>query len=716
METPTSSRGNVAIAALLLVTAIGAAALVLDSARVHNSQSQLAAGGIGSDPVASTNATKDATKIEGEIDKTCQVGYDYVVRYEGKDLSVKPTLNEKSSKNKAYPVDEKKGNQCRNPDGTARLKSVDGRTCSRDLWHCHVTVCTPPEMTKDGKEDCIMMPPDFYKAGVLLDKTNLKDDLAQAVLQNVRDADTKDAANILTNTQKIDPEVSRAIYDSLGGSERQAEVQKEADQANQELQKLRDLSRDACQGNSYGLGTLFSPGACAEASKNLTAAEQKYADLQREAQILKGSQVELTPGANPDPSKCVNDVTCGAINPDLKDKRFEVPPAKSKEECAKNPYQPGCNGSTFTPSPPPGPTGCTGGNCGSGQGSGLGNFNPAQFLPLLSSLLNNLLQPTPSCTITASPKNITQAGQPVTLSWTSQNAQSAYLSASGQVGPTGSMTVNPQQTTTYTMQVVGYPPQNTQQQQPYNPYNPYGQQQQQDPYCYTSYNPIIFYQQPATPGCLNYRAPSGYGGGYGGAPGIGGGTPQQAQCTTQVTVGAQTGTGTTGDKPKAQISCQPKIADVGMQVAISYACQNSAASKGDGFSTNNQMSGSATVQVASPTIGETTATYGLTCSNQGQTDSAQCTVQVNKPSIVLVANPKAVKSGEVSNIGWVTGAMDKCTISSPTLNSFTNENANNTSVSGVAKTPPLTQNAKFVLTCTTKAGGTKTAEVNVLVQ
>ena len=152
-----------------------------------------------------------------------------------------------------------------------------------------------------------------------------------------------------------------------------------------------------------------------------------------------------------------------------------------------------------------------------------------------------------------------------------------------------------------------------------------------------------------------------------------------------------------------------------MSVALSFACQNTLGSSGTGCSTGNQMRGAATPVITAPTIGSDTVTYGLTCSNQGKTDTAQCTVQINKVSIVLIANPKNVKAGGEANIGWITSGMDSCVISSPTLAGFTAENANNTDVSGVAKTPQLSQDAAFLLSCTTKAGGTKTASTTVQV-
>ena len=284
------------------------------------------------------------------------------------------------------------------------------------------------------------------------------------------------------------------------------------------------------------------------------------------------------------------------------------------------------------------------------------------------------------------------------------------------------MTVNPQQTTTYTMQVIGFPPQQTQQQQQqtYNPYNPYGTQAQA-PYCVTEIYPVVVMQYPAVPGCYNYRPPGAvqqqqanpYGqiGQQVGQLFGGGGGQQQAKCEVQVKVGADANQG--GDTPKAQISCQPRVADVGMQIAISFACQNAATAGGSGFSTNGNLSGSATAVVPAPTLGSSKVTYGLTCSNQGKTDTAECTIDVQRSSLVMVANPKNISSGESANIGWISKGMERCTLSSPTLPQFTEEQSTLTQVSGVVKTPALSQHTKFVLTCTTLSGATKTAETTV---
>ncbi len=166
------------------------------------------------------------------------------------------------------------------------------------------------------------------------------------------------------------------------------------------------------------------------------------------------------------------------------------------------------------------------------------------------------------------------------------------------------------------------------------------------------------------------------------------------------------------EKPTAQISCQPQVADVGMQIAISYSC-SMGTSTGSGFTTNGAQSGSATTTIANPPAGTNTATYSLTCNNQGKTAGAQCSVQIARPSIILVANPKTVPSGDSSLIGWITTGMRSCVVSSPDDEEFTDRNSYNTSVNGAATTSALTAGATYVLNCQTMAGGLKSATTSV---
>jgi len=266
--------------------------------------------------------------------------------------------------------------------------------------------------------------------------------------------------------------------------------------------------------------------------------------------------------------------------------------------------------------------------------------------------------PQPTCTINVSPQNA-QAGQPgqpaqaVTIQWQSQNAQYANISGLGQVGPSGSTRAYPQGPMTYSMNVVGHG-------------NQQGQCQAQ------------------------YGAGNGGGGGEGG------------------------GGGTTGEV-KAEISCQPLKADIGMQVAVSYACQNSSTSVGSGFSTGGALSGSSVVTVAAPSFGQHTVNYGLTCSREGKTHSAQCTIDVNKAAIVLVAVPKTVASGGAANIAWVTSGMEYCTISTTGTGTST-ISATSTPTAGSISSGPLTITTDFGLTCETKNGMMKAATTTVEVR
>jgi len=170
---------------------------------------------------------------------------------------------------------------------------------------------------------------------------------------------------------------------------------------------------------------------------------------------------------------------------------------------------------------------------------------------------------------------------------------------------------------------------------------------------------------------------------------------------------------TLGQTPTPQLSCSPQTADVGESIAISFSCQNATGSSGAGFSTNNQISGSASSTIAAPPAGENTANYGLTCTNNGQVASAQCSVQVNQPAIDLVADPQYVQSGATASIGWVTAGMQSCIISSPTDATFTANNSGDQNVNGVAQTDAITQNTQFNLTCQTLGGQTKEASTIV---
>ena len=167
--------------------------------------------------------------------------------------------------------------------------------------------------------------------------------------------------------------------------------------------------------------------------------------------------------------------------------------------------------------------------------------------------------------------------------------------------------------------------------------------------------------------------------------------------------------------PIAELSCQPKVADVGMSLTISYSC-TAGVSEGIGLATNGAQSGSTTFVLANPPGSTNTATYGLACTHEGRRVQNECSVQIGKPSIILVANPKNVERGNAATLGWVTSGMKSCVISSPELAPFTSENAARTNLNGTVPTPALSSTASFVLHCLTQGGGVRGATTTVSVK
>ena len=177
--------------------------------------------------------------------------------------------------------------------------------------------------------------------------------------------------------------------------------------------------------------------------------------------------------------------------------------------------------------------------------------------------------------------------------------------------------------------------------------------------------------------------------------------------------------------PTASLSCQPKVADVGMKVSITWSCSAGKA-VGSGFDAKKAdgteaLSGSTEVTLTAPPGDTNTATYALTCTDQGQSSPKDCSVQVAKPGIVLTTVPKKAVAGKAVAIGWVTAGMDSCVISSEDLPDFTAQNANIKNINGGAETPILTlvNNVEtkydFLLHCTTVGGQTKDAEETITV-
>ena len=165
---------------------------------------------------------------------------------------------------------------------------------------------------------------------------------------------------------------------------------------------------------------------------------------------------------------------------------------------------------------------------------------------------------------------------------------------------------------------------------------------------------------------------------------------------------------------RAEVVCQPRVADAGTTLTIAYSCSSGTASS-SAFPITTQPSGLSSLTIATPPPGTNIATYALTCASQGRTANSQCLVQVSNPAVILVANPKTVPANGTSILGWLTRGMRSCVISSPDQSDFTSRNSSNTSVSGIATTSPISSQATFLLRCETLGGGSKDATTTVTI-
>lgn len=707
-------RGGSVVGAVLVVALLSAAAVMIDSSSIVVRDGLLAQS-------AAPSATPQSGVTAGEakaVTGACKIGYDYVIKMEeGKPVIY--VADSKESTKKA--ANESAGNRCTGGipgapnDGTGTQRWCQANTGTRDAskkdWHCKVRVCkmisSTGTVTTDGtaaqtQEKCFLAP-DTMQVGKPLDAaTNAKEAEVAAARQSVdmnltpeerQSAEAFVSSGTLASSDDILGALNQERINTATGLELQESVA-----ANAKIDyeaKLKEFET-YCAARGGPISSFVDPYDCSGKQAELNSANQKVLDeqrrlveYQRASQRLADLQGGISPAVSsqdncdPGTSGCSKlpkppsqsngnysggGNTLGGNQPspylaflgansnqsdEYRRQLYAACQAGNGRACDEYLGQ-SRSGGVGAYGTAPNQGGC---NTNSGVGGGGGILGTVISLVMRgigggnSGCNNGSDAPTPSCTITATPRTVAK-GQAVTLSWQSERAFSASLSSSGSVAPSGSVTVNPQTTTTYTLQVNGYVENRT------------GQQ-------------------------------------------------LRGQCSTQVVVDGEGG----GDgAPKAEISCRPEVADVGMSIAVSFACANSVASSGSGFSTNNAMSGSATPVIQEPSIGITTATYGLTCSKEGKTDSAQCTISINKPSMVLIANPKNVESGEQANIGWITGGMEECSISSPTLSDFTSENAGNTATSGVAKTPALTEDTEFELSCTTKSGLVKVAKTTVVVE
>lgn len=154
--------------------------------------------------------------------------------------------------------------------------------------------------------------------------------------------------------------------------------------------------------------------------------------------------------------------------------------------------------------------------------------------------------------------------------------------------------------------------------------------------------------------------------------------------------------------PSAQISCQPKVAEPGMKVAIAFGCANATLSEGGGFSTGGRLWG-ATEERILPELPNGTMVYGLGCTNGRETVSAVCTVAVMKPFMLLTS-----ENGESgASLAWVTRGMDQCELSAPGNTALSAEFLNPVPPGGALLVSKVSGDVDVSLTCTTVSGVVK---------
>jgi len=187
--------------------------------------------------------------------------------------------------------------------------------------------------------------------------------------------------------------------------------------------------------------------------------------------------------------------------------------------------------------------------------------------------------------------------------------------------------------------------------------------------------------------------------------------------------GSNSGTTVNPAALAAELSCAPRTQEVGAPIVISYACRGANTARSDGFDNGGKLGGSATSTAAFDIErpGSTSHRFALTCAKDGQIKTATCEVEVIEPSVVVVANPNPIQSGNTTRIGWLSSGMKSCTIKSgdgtTQANTFNELHKNAIQPNGAATTPALTQNLNVVVTCLSKNElTTKTATTTVEVR
>lgn len=650
-------RGVSLLAALVFVGILTVAAIGFQQFSTHNNPQALTAQ-------AAAPTTNSGKQPEGSSQEQCKPGYVYKISATSKDLKVSARDEVAQCWEWTGLVVVRTGWTCGAKYGCYRALSNAPQQCRKDGGakpdKCRIYTCLSKEMLKDknGNECALLGDFDPDRADTILGCEKLDRDCIKAMKE---DKITSKPLEDLLKT--VDPKK----VDTVALPAAQQDAISKAFQEEQAAQNAKILAQEDAGNTAEKQINAYAKKNCANVADNDCLAEIDPSLAAKAGLECRNANSTVQDGQCYVPAgDALRQIQS---NKDLADQvklqASKLSPDKRNPDLGECPGKPGCPGNPTTFGPGNGP--------GNGPGGGgLGDIL-GKMAPFLGSLARALLAPQPP--------------QP----------------------PSQACPSDPNQYAQYQQQ--------------------YQQQLQQYNYQLQQYN----YQQQ-----LN----SYYGGGYGGYGSIPPPvqptpcTPSIAQqCQAQPTqppaqncnAGAwkptQSGACITGwqcvpnsaNAPIVSLSCEPKVADVGMTLAISYSCSAGTA-LGSGFTASTSPSGSATTTIATPPAGTNLATYRLTCNNSGVTAGAQCSVQVSRVSIILVANPKSVPSGATSLLGWITSGMQSCVVSSPDDASFTARNSSNTSVAGTATTSPITATTSYLLHCQTIGGGVRDATTTVSVQ
>ncbi len=164
--------------------------------------------------------------------------------------------------------------------------------------------------------------------------------------------------------------------------------------------------------------------------------------------------------------------------------------------------------------------------------------------------------------------------------------------------------------------------------------------------------------------------------------------------SAQLTVDSVTQTAT------ASLSVSPASIQTGNSATLSWSSANADSCTGTNFSTGGSTIGSMSVSPSS------TVTYGLECSNTGNSDTDSATLTVtqgpggggggSRPTADINASPRSILIGESSTISWTSTNADSCSGTGFSTSGSTSGNA--------AVSP--TSDATYQVQCTNSQGST----------